>query len=85
MKIRKGLPPGYMKVKEELRPLIELLHELDPQDLTEVEAFINYLRSGAEQLDEFEQGEGKDLKLYDFMEGGLGTPKTAEENAEEML
>ena len=90
MRIRKGLPPGYMKVNEELRPLIEQLHQLSPQDITEVEAFIKYLRSGAEQLDEFENGEGRNLKLYDFMEGGLGEKSTtdetpAQENVENQL
>lgn len=85
MKIRKGLPPGYMPLADELKPLIERLHELSPQDIEEVTAFVDYLQSGAEQLPEPESEEGRDLKLYDFMQGGisssLGNDGRAEEQA----
>ncbi len=83
MRIRKGLPPGYMKIDEDLRALIERLHQLDRQDVREVAAFIDYLHNGTEQLTGHEQKNGGSLKLYDFMEGGLGSEKTVVQEEEE--
>jgi len=83
MKIRKGLPPGYMKIDEDLRSLIERVHQLDRQDVREVAAFIDYLLSGTEQLSGHEQKNGGNLKLYDFMEGGIGSEQTAVQEEEE--
>ena len=85
MKIRRGLPPGYMKVDESLCELIERLHQLDRQDVREVAAFIEYLHSGAEQLTDHEQGNGGNLKLYDFMEGGIGSNNPSSKGSEELL
>jgi hypothetical protein len=83
MRIRKGLPPGYMKIDEDLRSLIERLHQLNGQDVQEVVAFIDYLLSGAEKLSGHEQKNGGHLKLYDFMEGGIGSGQTAVQEEEE--
>ncbi len=83
MRIRKGLPPGYMKIDEDLRALIERLHQLDGQDVREVAAFIDYLLSGAEKLSGHEQKNGGHLKLYDFMEGGIGNDNTTAKGSEQ--
>jgi len=60
-----------MKVREELQALVEKLHQLGPDDLTELQAFMDYLQKGAEKLDEIANEHGKSLKLYRFMDGGL--------------
>jgi len=69
MKIKKGLPAGYMAVKEDLQPLVRKMHRLKPRDYAELEAFIDYLLKGREALDEFKP-KGKVLKIFDFMNGG---------------
>lgn len=58
-----------MFVKEKLRPLVNKIHQLDDDDLVEVDAFLDYLLLGPQQLPE--PGEGHPLKMYDFMEGGI--------------
>ena len=63
--------------------MIERLHELSPQDVGEVSAFVDYLQSGTDQLTEPEAKEGGDLKLYDFMQGGISRKKAEEEPSEE--
>ena len=70
MKIRKGLPPDYIVVKEELHPLIERLGKLSEQDVGEVAAFLDYLEKGTDHLTDADGNGGNDLKLYGFMEGG---------------
>ena len=82
MKIRKGLPAGYINVNEELHPLIERLSQLSAQDVNEVAAFVDYLESGTDNLTDPGTNGGKDLKLYDFMEGGV-SPDVLEENHSE--
>lgn len=71
MKIKKGLPPGYMPIRKDLLPLVEKMHQLDQDDLRELEAFIDYLQKGAEELSSTEVEEDKSSKIYDFMNGGL--------------
>jgi len=71
MKIKKGLPPGYIPVREDLQPLVEKIHELNPDDLVELEAFMDYLQKGAEEFHDTEPDEGKTLKIYEFMNGDL--------------
>ncbi|MBT4511666.1 MAG: hypothetical protein HOC20_05600, partial [Chloroflexi bacterium] len=51
-----------MKIDEDLRSLIERVHQLDRQDVREVAAFIDYLLSGTEQLSGHEQKNGGNLK-----------------------
>ena len=83
MRIRKGLPPGYMKIDEELRTLIGRLHQLDQQDVHEVAAFIDYLHNGVEQLKGQERKNGGNLKLYDFVEGGIGNDNVSADDSEQ--
>ena len=59
MKIKKGLPPGYIPVREDIRPLVEKMHEIDPADLKELDAFMDYLQKGPEEFQETEPEEGK--------------------------
>jgi hypothetical protein len=82
MKIRKGLPPGYIVTKEELHPLIERLGKLSEQDVREVAAFLDYLENGPGHLSQSNGNDGQDLKLYGFMEGGL-SPGEPESDSEE--
>ena len=83
MKIRKGLPPGYIVVNEELHPLIRRLSQLSEQDVNEVSAFLDYLENGTDNLTDAEHNGGKDLKLYGFMEGGFNPDEAENENPEE--
>ena len=64
-----------MEVKQELQALVAKLHQLSPKDLTELQAFIDYLQKGAEKIDEIAGEHGKSLKLYHFMDGGLEEEK----------
>ena len=66
---RENLPAGIMIVDETLRPLLEEIQELSPDDLAEVKEFIGYL-SGR-----LENPSGRDsrvsAKICDFMAGGM--------------
>lgn len=79
MKIRKGLPPGYMPVPENLQPLVERLKQLPAGDIGEVSAFIDYLQrqQDPDKVDSLQQN--KNLKLYDFMQGGIDEDEPAED------
>ena len=83
MKIKKGLPQGYVPVREDLQPLVEKMHQLDPDDLKELDAFMDYLQKGAEELQEAEPEEGNSSKIYEFMNGGLENEKSPESNPPE--
>jgi len=76
MKIKKGLPPGYIPVREDLRPLVEKMHELDPGDLKELDAFMDYLQKGPEEFQKTEPEEGESSRIYEFMNGGLKKEET---------
>ena len=76
MKIKKGLPPGYIPVREDIRPLVEKMHEIDPADLKELDAFMDYLQKGPEEFQETEPEEGKSSRIYEFMNGGLKKDET---------
>ena len=78
MKIKKGLPPGYVPVREDLQPLVEKMHQLDPDDLKELDAFMDYLQKGAEELQEAEPEESNSSKIYEFMNGGLEKEESPE-------
>jgi len=83
MKIKKGLPAGYVPIREDLQPLVEKMHQLDPDDLKELEAFINYLQKGPEEFQEAEPDEGNSSKIYEFMNGDLGKEESPESNPPE--
>ena len=54
MKIKKGLPAGYTTIAEELKPLLAKIQQLDPSDLGELDAFIDYLLKGTGKGEEAE-------------------------------
>jgi len=83
MKIKKGLPSGYIAVRNDLQPLVEKMHQLRQNDLRELEAFIDYLQKGAEELSDNGSEEGKSLKIYEFMNGGLDKEEDSQRNAPE--
>jgi len=80
MKIKKGLPPGYISVRKDLQPLVEKMHQLKPNDLRELEAFMDYLQRGAEKFSGTEPDESKSLKIYEFMNGGLEKEESSGSN-----
>ena len=85
MKIKKGLPPGYMPVREDLQQLVNKIHQLSPDDIPELDAFVDYLQKGAEKLEEPEATESKSEKIYEFMNGGFDneTPSSDDESPSE--
>ena len=74
MRIKKGFPSGIMFVKENLRPLVNKMHQLSEEDLSELSAFMDWLLKGPEKLPG--SPEGEELKMYDFMDGGLEEKKS---------
>jgi len=80
MKIKKGLPPGYISVRKELQPLVEKMHQLKPNDLRELEAFMDYLQKGAKELSGTEPDERNSSKIYEFMNGGLEKEESSGSN-----
>lgn len=80
MKIKKGLPPGYISVRKDLQPLVEKMHQLKPNDLRELEAFMDYLQKGAKELSGTEPDERNSSKIYEFMNGGLEKEESSGSN-----
>ncbi|OGF97492.1 MAG: hypothetical protein A3F83_15285 [Candidatus Glassbacteria bacterium RIFCSPLOWO2_12_FULL_58_11] len=80
MKIRKGLPAGYTAIAEELKPLLAKIQKLDPSDLGELDAFIDYLLKGADKVEEASQDNGSSKKIYEFMNGGLESGPAQDES-----
>ena len=80
MKIKKGLPPGYISVRKELQPLVKKMHQLKPNDLRELEAFMDYLQKGAKELSGTEPDERNSSKIYEFMNGGLEKEESSGSN-----
>ena len=78
MRIKKGLPAGVMLVREGLIPLVEKITRMREEDIPEVEAFLDYLQKGTEQLYVQSQNEANPSKIYDFMDGGLGDDDSQE-------
>ncbi len=72
-----------MFVKENLRPLVNKMHQLSEEDLSELSAFMDWLLKGPEKLPESPEGEG--LKMYDFMDGGLEEKKSEQLQKPESL
>jgi len=83
MKIKKGLPAGYTTIPEELKPLLAKIQQLDPSDLGELDAFIDYLLKGAAKVEEAGQENGNSKKLYEFMNGGLESGSAKDESPSE--
>lgn len=70
MKIKRGLPDGFIFIEEHLEPLVKKMHTLGSNDLNELEAFIDYLLKGPEQLDD-QKEKARSQKIYEFMDGGI--------------
>ncbi len=80
MKIKKGLPPGFLPVRKDLQPLVKKMHQLNPNDLRELEAFMDYLQKGTKEFSGTEPEEKNSSKIYEFMNGGLEKEKNSGSN-----
>ncbi len=70
MKIKRGLPAGFMSIDKRLQPLVKKIHQLSSNDLNELEAFIDYLLKGPDQLHD-QKMKAASQKIYEFMDGGF--------------